>query len=159
MRTTFPTLRRLVMATTLALLLTVALLLPATADQTYSTERLPLIPVAGEPLRSGSVVNIHANGPQVYAHEVYTLNGAMSATTYTVVLNVYLGNLACAGDPDLVIATATLTTNPAGNGAADVFFRPEDTAGLGGLTVSARWQVTRDGVVAYETPCTQISLD
>ena len=35
----------------------------ASADGVYQTERLDLLPVDGAPLRSGAVVNIHANGP------------------------------------------------------------------------------------------------
>lgn len=151
--------RRTLNAAAVALLLTMVLVIPATADQAYRTQRLSLTPAATAPLRSGSVVNIHANGPAVYAHEVYMLNGAVANTAYTVVLNVYIATPVCAGTPDLVIPTATLTTNRAGNGTADAFFRPEDVAGLGGLTVSALWQVTHDDVVAYTTECTQITLD
>jgi hypothetical protein len=59
------------------------LLLPGTAagDAVYHSHHVALHPVGGAPLRSGFVENIHPNGPQVYAHEVYVLNGAQPDTT------------------------------------------------------------------------------
>ena len=51
----------------------VAALLPpaAAADSVYHSEHLRLTPVAGAPLRSGFVENIKAEGPRVYAHEIF----------------------------------------------------------------------------------------
>ena len=48
----------------------------ASADAVYHSEHMELKPVAGAPLRSGFVQNIHANGPKVYARERYVLNGS-----------------------------------------------------------------------------------
>src|SRR5829696_8976759 len=59
----------------------------AAADSAYHTERLALRGVAGAP-GGGMVVNIHANGPNVYAHEIYTLSHAVPGT-YQVVLSIY----------------------------------------------------------------------
>lgn len=155
---TFP-LFRVSVAAAIALLLAALMAIPVAADQVYRTERLPLAPTDDAPLRSGSVVNIHANGPRIYAHEVYMLNGAEPNTSYDVVLNVYTQNLECVGDANLALPTATLTTNVAGNGRADAFFAPEDVEGLRGSAVSAYWSVGRDGDVTYVSGCTQITLD
>src|SRR5436190_15849360 len=46
----------------------------ASADSAYHTERLDLHGLNGAP-GGGMVVNVHPNGPIVYAHEVYTLSG------------------------------------------------------------------------------------
>ncbi len=56
----------------------------AAADAVYHTEHLPLKPVGGAPLRSGFVQNIKAEGPNVYAHELFQVNGAVPSTTYIV---------------------------------------------------------------------------
>jgi hypothetical protein len=42
---------------------------------------MALVPVAGAPLRSGFVQNIKAEGPHVYAHEIFVLNGAAPGAT------------------------------------------------------------------------------
>ncbi len=56
----------------------VAALAPlAAADAVYHSEHLDLAPVGSAPLRSGFVQNIKAEGPNVYAHEVFVLNGAV----------------------------------------------------------------------------------
>ena len=44
------------------------------------------------------VVNAHANGPNVYAHEIYTLRHAVPGT-YQVVLNIEATSLSCGGAP------------------------------------------------------------
>ena len=62
----------------------------ASADAVYHTEHLGLTPVGGAPLRSGFVQNIKAEGPTIYAHEIYVLNGAQPNTTYTVTNNFYV---------------------------------------------------------------------
>jgi len=56
----------------------------ATADRVYHSEHLSLAPLGRAPLRSGFVENIKANGPTVYAHEIFVLNGACPRSTYTV---------------------------------------------------------------------------
>ena len=47
------------------------------------------------PLRSGFVLNIKAQGPTIYAHEVYVLNGATPGETYTVTNNFYYADPEC----------------------------------------------------------------
>jgi hypothetical protein len=80
-----------------------ALLAPSTgvrADQDFHTERLPLTLTAEgaetDPphpaLRSGHVVDIHANGPQIGALERYLINGARANSSYKVVLEVFAGD-------------------------------------------------------------------
>src|SRR5687767_12031672 len=80
----------------------------------------------------GMVVNVHTNGPQVYAPEIYTLRDAVPGT-YQVTLNVFPTSLDCTGTA-LAFPTATLVTNARGNGQADVKFTPEDVAGFRGMT-------------------------
>jgi hypothetical protein len=126
----------------------------AAADAIYHTERLELVGLAGVP-GGGMVVNIHANGPQVYAHEIYTLRDAV-AGTYEVVLNVFPTSLDCTGMA-LAVPTATLETNAHGNGQADVKFTPEDVSGFRGMTFSLSWTVT--GPATYVTGCTIVVLD
>ncbi len=129
------------------------------ADVSYHTERINLEPVGGAPLRSGAVINIHANGPQIFAHELYELNGASANTTYNVVLMLFLGNTSCSGTADLVMTTASLSTNISGNGQADHVFTPQDAAGLSGLTVSAQWQLWNGATLDYQTECSVVTLD
>src|SRR5215204_7782458 len=91
----------------------------ASADPVYHTERLELSGVGGAP-GGGMVVNIHANGPNVYAHEIYVLRHAVPGT-YQVRLMLFPTSSDCTG-PSAVIPTATLSTNARGNGRADVKF-------------------------------------
>src|SRR6266508_1572556 len=113
---------------TLLCLIAILLALPvrtAGADAVYPSQRIPLHPVGTALLMTGFVANIHANGPNVYAHEVYVVVGASPMTSYDVTIAVYVRDLACSTTP-LRIVTATLTTDAAGSGRADVFFSPED---------------------------------
>jgi hypothetical protein len=126
----------------------------ATADQVYQTERLELSGVAGAP-GGGMVVNVHPNGPNVYAHEIYTLSHAVPGV-YQVSLNLFLTSLDCTG-PTAALPTATLTTNAAGNGRADVKFTPEDAAAIRHMTFSISWTVA--GPATYVTACTVVTLD
>jgi len=126
----------------------------AGADAAYRTERLELAGLAGAP-GGGMVVNVHVNGPQVYAHEIYTLRDAVPGT-YQVILNVFPTSLDCTGTA-LAIPTATLDTNARGNGQADVKFTPEDVAAFRGMTFSLSWTVT--GPATYVTGCTVVVLD
>ena len=48
--------------------------------------------------RSGFVENIKAQGPQVYAHELFVLNGASPRTTYTVLRDFCFRDPECAGE-------------------------------------------------------------
>lgn len=126
----------------------------AAADAVYHTERLELKGVAGAP-GGGMVVNVHTNGPQVYAHEIYTLRQAVPGT-YQVILNVFPTSLDCTGVA-LAVPTATLETNARGNGRADLKFTPEDVTGFRGMTFSLSWTVT--GPATYVTSCTVVVLD
>jgi hypothetical protein len=137
------------------------LLLPGTAagDRGYHSQHVALHPVGGAPLRSGFVENIHPNGPQVYAHEVYVLNGAQPSTSYQVVLLIFPLSTSCAGSP-AAIPTAQLSTNGSGNGKAQVFFRPADVpTALRGRTHGLIWQLSTGGSVVYETSCSPVTLD
>jgi hypothetical protein len=126
----------------------------ATADQVYQTERLELSGVAGAP-GGGMVVNVHPNGPNVYAHEIYTLSHAVPGV-YQVSLNLFLTSLDCTG-PTAALPTATLTTSAAGNGRADAKFTPEDAAAIRHMTFSISWTVA--GPATYVTACTVVTLD
>jgi hypothetical protein len=136
--------------------------LPATAaaDAVYHTQHMALEPVGDAPLRSGFVQNIKANGPTIYAHEVYVLNGAVPRTTYTVTNNFHFEDPTC-DDPvsNFPTDTALLRTNRAGSARADVFFVPDDVAGLEGIH-GVRWTVQNaaDDVV-YRTGCSTVTLD
>ena len=126
----------------------------AAADRVYHTERLELSGVGGAP-GGGMVVNIHANGAKVYAHEVYVLRQAVPGT-YQVSLTLFPTSLNCTGQ-SVPIPTAMIDTNAVGNGRADVKFTPEDVGTLRGTTVSINWSVT--GPATYATDCTVVTLD
>jgi hypothetical protein len=126
----------------------------ATADRVYHTERLQLSGVNGAP-GGGMVVNVHPNGPNVYAHEIYTLSQAVPGE-YQVFLNLFLSTLDCTG-ATAALPTATLTTNANGNGRADVKFTPEDAEGIRNMTFSIKWTVV--GPATYVTACTVVTLD
>jgi hypothetical protein len=126
----------------------------AAADRVYHTERLELSGVGGAP-GGGMVVNIHPNGPNVYAHEIYTLRHAVPGT-YQVFLNLFPTSLNCTGS-SAALPTATITTNAIGNGWADVKFTPEDVGSLRGMTFSISWSVV--GPATYVTACTVVTLD
>jgi hypothetical protein len=126
----------------------------ASADSAYHTERLELRGLSGAP-GGGMVVNVHPNGPIVYAHEIYVLSGAV-AGTYQVELHIFPASLNCSGG-GAVLRTATIETNANGNGRADVKFTPANVAGLRGQTVSINWTVT--GPATYVTDCTVVTLD
>src|SRR5256885_17267344 len=66
-----------------------ALASPAAADMVYHSEHLSLTPVGSAPLRSGFVENTKAQGPQVYAHEIFVLNGALAQQDYAVSRNLF----------------------------------------------------------------------
>lgn len=124
-------------------------------------EHVPLVPLGGEPLQKGFVEVIHPNGPQVYTHHVYKLNGARSDQSYQVVVSIWPSNDTCAGDPQLVLPTAVLVTNASGNGEADAVFDPEVVSALGlrGLTIGGRVTLVREGAPAYATGCHLVQHD
>lgn len=129
----------------------------AAADGVYKSERLELRGFVGTEPGGGMVVNVHPNGSQVYAHEIYTLQHAVPGT-YQVFLNISPGSLNCTGGSTFALGpTATIETNAVGNGRADVKFTPDDVAGLRGMTVSISWTVT--GPATYVTDCTVVVLD
>src|ERR671910_2617661 len=107
-----PSSRRLSTIVAVAALVTsLAMADPASADQAFHTQRIPLSPVADAPLQSGAVIDIHTQGPTIYAQERYVLVGAEAETTFQVTLLVY-------SDPGCTallfpISTATMTTNAA----------------------------------------------
>ena len=130
----------------------------AAADSVYHTEHLALRPVGDAPLRSGFVNNIKANGPTIYAHEVYVLNGATPNETYTVTNNFHYLDPECV-DNVFPFDTAVMTTGRSGHARADAFFAPADVAGFEGIS-GVFWTVRNsDGVVVYQTECTAVTLD
>ena len=131
----------------------------AAADSVYHTEKLPLAAVGDGPLRSGFVLNIKAQGPTIYAHEVYVLNGATPDETYTVTNNFYFADPECIGTDVFPTDTALMTTGPRGNARADVFFVPADVEGLEGIH-GVIWTLRdSNGDLAYQTTCTAVTLD
>jgi hypothetical protein len=132
---------------------------PAVGDSVYHSTHYNLTAVNAAPLRSGFVENIHANGPVVYAHEQYALNGAAPNTAYHVVLMIFPGDTTCAGPPAVSIPTATIDTNGAGNGVAYHVFTPADADGLHGATVGGMWTVSAGITPDYQTGCATIVLD
>jgi hypothetical protein len=117
---------------------------------------------AARPLLSGQFVeNIHADGPNVFAHELYVLNGATPNSSYQVMLSIWVSNLACSESPALTIHPADLQTNASGNGQADRVFTPQNVeqAGLLGQTVSATWLLSAGGSPGYQTGCEVVTLN
>jgi len=132
---------------------------PASADNTYHSTQIALTPVGNAPLRTGFVENIHANGPNVFAHENYVVNGAIPNTDFQVAISVWVDNTACTGDPSFTLPTATLSTNGAGNGQAQHVFTPADASGLHNTTDGAMWTLSTNGGETYTSGCEVISLD
>jgi hypothetical protein len=132
----------------------------ARADQVYHSQHIALHRVGDEPLRSGFIENIHANGPTIFAHEIYVLNGAKPTTTYQVTLNIFPLNPSCAGSPGLVVPTAAITTNPAGNGRGDAVFRPSDVpTALRHATHGIIWTISDSSGIEFSTGCQVATLD
>jgi hypothetical protein len=150
--------RRLIAITGVLGFVLAGMALPAQADGVYHSQHIPLAPIGGSPLRSGFVENVHTDGPNVYAHEQYVLNGAAPDTTYQVVLTVYPTDPACSGST-LTVPTALVATNVVGNGSAYHVFTPSDADGLRGLTVGIIWTLMRGHAVAYTTACSTVHLD
>jgi hypothetical protein len=133
--------------------------LPAAADRVYHSEHLDLAAVGGAPLRSGFVQNIKAEGPRIYAHEIFVLNGARARTTYTVTRDFFFQDPECAGNLVFHEDVATLRTNASGNARGGVFVEPAAVEGFEGVH-GVTWTV-RDagGAIAYRTSCTAVTLD
>jgi hypothetical protein len=133
---------------------------PALADVVYHSSHIALLPTGNTPLRSGFVENIHVNGPNVFAHEIYVLNGAEPDMTYQVVLNIFALDPTCIGTPPAVIPTAAITTNAAGNGRGDAVFRPSDVpAALRNATHGIIWTVSDSSGVTFSSGCEVVTLD
>jgi hypothetical protein len=84
--------------------------------------------------------------------------GAEPNVTYDVVLTVSVGDPTCT-HPSFAMTTATITTDAAGNGAADHLFTPADAAGLRGLLIGGMWQLVEGGTPVYATGCAAVQLD
>jgi len=136
-------------------------IVPAAAgDAVYHSQHVALTPVVAGESGRGFVENIHANGPNVFAHEQYFVSGALPLTSYDVDIHVFSpADPTCSGTPLFEATTATFTTNPAGNGSAYHVFTPTDAEGIRGLTVHAYWTLSTGGSVAYTTTCQTIQLD
>jgi hypothetical protein len=142
-----------------AVIAALAVVPAANGDAIYHSQHIPLAPVAADESGSGFVENIHANGPKVFAHEEYVLSGALPLTTYSVELHVF-SDAACSTSPALpTIATAAVSTNPAGNGSAYAVFTPAAAMPIRHRTVYAYWTLSTNEAVAYKTTCQTIQLD
>ena len=130
----------------------------ASADRVYHSQHLVLTPVGGAPLRSGFVENIKAEGPAVYAHELFVLNGASPFTTYTVVRNFFYLAPDCSGDAFAEEVT-DLRTNAAGNARSDFVVRPAAVEGFEGLSGVYFAVTDQTGSVLYRTACSAVTLD
>jgi hypothetical protein len=162
MRRRFATAAAVAASMTLGLATAAALPGPvAHADAVYHSAHIALHPVGDQPLRSGFVENIHPNGPIIFAHEIYLLNGAEPAATYQVILNIFVRNPACVGTADLVLPTAAITTNAAGNGKGEAVFRPADVPPpLRHATHGIIWTVSdSSGATQYSSGCEVVTLD
>jgi hypothetical protein len=143
---------------TIAALATLVLVPTALADQVFHTSHAALQPVAGAPLQSGFVNDIHTNGPVNGAHEEYHLNGALPDTTFQVQLVIFASQ-SCTGSPPFAhVQTAQVTTNGAGNGNADFGF-PAGPPNNPPLQVGIVWQFLLNGTPVYQTDCVPVSLD
>src|SRR5829696_8293886 len=151
-------LRRSGIVAVAALVTSMAMAAPASADQAFHSQRIPLSAVTGAPLKSGAVIDIHTEGPMIYAQERYVVVGAEPETTYQVTLLIYT-DPACSALL-FPIPTATMTTNAAGNTQGKATFYPQDVAGLPRTTYYIDWQIgVQGGAVAYTTGCTPVALD
>lgn len=130
---------------------------PALADQVFHTSHAAVRSLAGAPLQSGFVNDIHTNGVVNSAHEEYHLNGAQPSTTYQVQLVIYASQ-SCAGAPFLTFPSALLTTNGAGNGNANFTF-PAGPPNNPPLRIGIIWQFLSNGVPVYATDCVPVSID
>lgn len=136
----------------------------ASADAVFHSARYELHAVAGAPLASGFVIDIHANGPQIYAQERYHLMGALPNTTYDVSLLAYSSLSCTVGTQVATIPETSMTTNAQGNTHGSLTFTPEAAAGFrneGGIaTYGLTWVISPHGQsAAYTTGCQVVSLD
>lgn len=129
------------------------------ADAVYHTERLTLVPIGVAP-GGGTVVNIHPNGPRVYAHEIYTLMRTLPNTGYVVRLWVHPFDTDCS-EAGVNFASTPVETNRVGNARGDLFISPDQVPAAlrDNQSHGVRWDVTLNGVPQYETRCTIVTLD
>ena len=133
------------------------------ADQVFHTQRLSFSltefgALAGHlELRSGHVVDIHANGPVIGALERYMINGAAPNTSYQVILHLFEGG--CEGEQIALVPTATLETDAQGNAHGKVVFTPAQLAPFAGMVFGVRWTLVAGGIIAYQTPCIVVAVD
>ena len=130
----------------------------ARADQDFHTTQYPLSSVA-DGSAHGWVIDVHTQGPRIYAQERYLLHDVSPGQTFVMNLYAY-------SDPDctdLVVpvpGTATMTANVAGNAHGTATFVPAAVEGLPRTTYHLRWQVTDStGAVVYQTACVAVALD
>jgi len=153
--------RNRILAVVAAAALSVGLTIPAAfADKVYHSSHIALFATGSTPLRSGFVENIHVNGPNIFAHEIYVLNGAQPETTYQVALNIFAFDPTCTGTA-AVVPTASITTNVAGNGRADAVLRPSDVpAVLRNATHGVIWTISNSsGTIIFRSGCEVVPLD
>ncbi len=149
---------RLLLAEALAVTVVAVAAPLAAADAVYYSQHIALSPIGGASLRSGFVENIHTDGPQVYAHELYVLNGAEPDTTYQVTLLLYPFDPSCLSGA-VPIPTAHFQTNAAGDGVGQFVFHPEDVpVALKSATHGIRWELA-SGSSTYSTACSSVTLD
>ena len=130
----------------------------AAADKAFHTLHAELQPVAGAPLKSGFVNDIHTNGVVNGAHEIYHLSGALPSTTFQVTILLYVADPTCSSAP-LAFPTAQVTTNGAGNGNARFTFPAGPPSPLAGIAHGIRWELSTPAGVAYATDCAVLTLD
>jgi hypothetical protein len=152
--------RRLLWSAAMATFVVAVLASPAAADRVYHSEHLALTPVGGAPLRSGFVENTKAQGPKIYAHEIFVVNGAVPNATYTVTRNFFPFDPDCSGENGVFKSdVANLTTNASGNASGDAKITPAEVAGFEGVH-GVFWTVSNAAqTVVYQTACTAVTLD
>ena len=131
----------------------------ASADRFFHTAHLDLMPIGDAPLRSGFINDVHTQGVQIGAQELYVLNGALPNTTYSVALWIYpRGSGSCDGAPLRMFTTESLTTNDAGNAEVQHTFPANPNAPPPGLAPTPiKWVVSLNGVPQYETACALVA--
>jgi hypothetical protein len=148
----------MIVASLVSMLVALGIVVGVSADATYHTQRYQLTAVGSE-TGTGTVINAHANGPQVAANEQYLLIGAQPNTAYQVQLVVYAGDTTCTSAPTVTVPSEIVQTNGAGNGHGRHRFTPADVDGLHGATVGIVWQFMLNGQLAYQTGCETVILD
>ncbi len=156
--------QRSILALVGALALVLMPLTVVVADKVFHSQRLSFSLTAfgalheHPELRSGHVVDIHANGPQIGALERYMINGAKPTTSYQVILHLLDGGYA--GDQIALVHTTTLETDTHGNARGQVVFTAEQLAPFAGMVFGVQWTlVADDNIIAYETPCIIVAVD